>query len=268
MEFVTSGNLAYFKSHGERFVRSFLSYVDPSISLRIYGEASREGVVPEAYLPADLAGPRIRYVDLFTETPLGPFLEAARPYVEKKIGPVARTAEERLKSKTYNYRFDAMTFCRKVFAFCHAIRSEPSTILIWSDIDIVFYKALGSKFIEALFQERDLFYFGRTDQHSETGVIGFRTGRKGVQKLALRMEAAMMSLSFTRLPGWTDCHIFDHHRALLEREKLISSLNLSKGQVGHVIARSCLAPYLDHLKGPRKLSGSSPEREAHLGKPK
>lgn len=262
MEFVTSGSAAYFKAHGQKFVGSFLEHVDPAVTLRIYGEFSLEKKTPESYV-AD-AGPRISFTDLFTATPLGAFLEAARPAVEARIGPVPSTPKERLKSRTYDYRFDALTFGRKVLSICHALRNGPSRTVIWTDLDVAFHRALSPAFLEVLFSGRDMFYFGRANQHSETGILGFHTAAPGVLELARRMEECLTSLAFTKLPGWTDCHIFDHVRIGLEKEKALSATDLSRGQDGHVIARSCLAPYLDHMKGPRKFSGSSPERDAHL----
>lgn len=264
MDFVTSGSLGYFQAHGGKFVGSFLEHVDPSVSLRIYGEFSREQSTPEAYVQRP--DPRITCLDLFTATPLGAFLEAARPAVEKRIGPVPLTPKERLKSPSYDYRFDALTFGRKVLSICHALGTGDPRTVVWTDLDIAFHRTITPAFIEGLFAGRDVFYFGRSNQHSETGVLGFRTGARGVLELARRMEECLTSLAFTKLPGWTDCHIFDHVRAGLEKEKVLSAVNLSPGQEGHVIARSCLAPYLDHMKGPRKLSGSSPERNAHLKK--
>lgn len=264
MEFITSGNLSYFQSQGERFVQSFLAHVDPAVSLRIYGECSAEKVNPLAYLPQGLAGGRISFVDLFTATPLRVFLEAARPMIERRIGPVSTNPKERLKSKLYDYRFDALTFCRKTLAICHAIRSSSARLAVWTDLDIVFHRRLDAGFLESLFGGKDIFYFGRRSQHSETGVLGFNTASKGVQDLAELMERCVVSMSFAKLSGWTDCHIFDHVRSALTREGRLSAVDLSKDQDGHVIARSCLAPYLDHLKGPRKYAGSSPERNDYL----
>lgn len=266
MEFVTSGSLAYFRTHGDRFVRSFLVHVDPSVTLKIYGESSKEGVAPEEYLAKDLRSPRISFVDLFTATPLGRFLDAARPVVEKKIGPVAATPKDRLKSRSYDYRFDALTFGRKVLSITHALKEGPSGTIIWSDLDVAFHRAMGAPFVESLFGAQDVFYFGRANQHSETGIIGFHTTVPGVRELGARMEESLVTLAFTKLPGWTDCHIFDHARVGLEKEKKLTARDMSKGQDGHVIACSILAPYLDHMKGPRKFSGSSPEREAFLRK--
>lgn len=264
MQFVTSGSLAYFRAHGEKFISSFLAHVDPSVTLKIYGEWSKEGVGPEAYVPQ--AHPRISFVDLFADTRLGTFLDAARPVVEKKIGPVAPMPKERLASKSYDYRFDALTFGKKVLAICHALQAEPFGTVIWSDLDVTFHRALGPAFLESLFSGRDVFYFGRANQHSETGIVGYQTTSEGVRELGRCMEKCLVSLDFRKLPGWTDCHIFDHVRISLEKAKRLSAADLSKGQDGHVIARSSLAPYLDHMKGPRKFSGSSPEREAHLRK--
>lgn len=262
MQFITSGSLAYFKAHGERFVSSFLACVDPSITLKIYGEWSLEGVGPEAYVPK--ACPSITFVDLWKETRLEKFLEGAKPVVEKKIGPVAKMPKERLSTKTYDYNFDALTFGKKLMAVCHGLRAEPFQTVIWSDLDVVFHKPMGPAFLESLFHGKDLFYFGRVNQHSETGIMGFHTTSEGVRELGRQMEECLVSLSFRKLSGWTDCHIFDHHRTLLEKAKRLTSTDLSKGQKGHVIAQSCLAPYLDHMKGPRKFTGSSPERTAHL----
>lgn len=262
VQFITSGNLSYFKNYGGRFVGSFLANTSSSVTLKVYTECSVEGVGTEAYVPN--ANPRISFVDLFTETPVRAFLEKARPVVEKRIGLVPTTPEGRLKSKSYDYRFDAVTFGRKVLAICHALQHSQAETVIWSDVDVLFYRPLLPAFLESLFYGRDVFYFGRADQHSETGIIGFHTVSNGVRELAQRMQKSLLDLTFTKLAGWTDCHIFDHARGCLEKEKKLSAINLSRGQTGHVIARSKLAPYLDHMKGPRKFSGSSPERGEYL----
>src|SRR5262245_39735972 len=129
MEFVTSGSLAYFRAHGDRFVKTFLEHVDPSVTLRIYGEFSKERAQRGDYVPE--ASSRISFVDLFTETPLEHFLEVARPVVEQKIGPVAVTPKERLKLKRYDYRWDALTFGRKMLSICHALRTGPRGTMVW-----------------------------------------------------------------------------------------------------------------------------------------
>lgn len=265
VEFVTSGNLTYFRSCGDRFIASFIRHVDPSIKLSVYGEASKEGVDPAHYF--NRHGGRISYTDLFKETMLGRFLKEARPIVEKKIGAVPENPKARLASKTYDYRFDALTFGRKTLAICHAVLCRPPRTMIWVDLDVTFHCRTSADFVNSLFQGKEIFYFGRASQHSETGVMGLRTGAPGVRELASRSEELLLSLSFKELPGWTDCHVFDHVRSTLEREGRLSTADLSPGQDGHVIAKSILAPYLDHMKGPRKFAGYSPERKRYLERP-
>lgn len=265
IEFVTSGNLSYFRSCGDRFTASFVRHVDPSIKLAVYGEASREGVDSARY--CDRHADRISYIDLFEVTMLGRFLKDARPIVETKIGSVPEDPKARLASRTYDYRFDALTFGRKTLAICHAVLCRPPRTMVWVDLDVTFHCRTSADFVNSLFQGKELFYFGRASQHSETGVMGLRTGAPGVRELASRSEELLLSLSFKELPGWTDCHVFDHVRSTLEREGRLSTADLSRGQDGHVIANSILAPYLDHMKGPRKFERYSPERKRYLERP-
>lgn len=258
IEFVTSADLVYWNKYGRKLARSFLEHVPSDIPLRLYHEASKEGVPAEEYWGTG----EIHFSDLYEKTPLEKFLKVAEVKVKERLGIVpARDPVERLKDPLYHYIWDACTFGRKGMALVDGLLSAGragARYLFWVDADVLFRKTLPREVLEELMTDVDIAYFGRHPQHSETGFIGFNLHSQPVRDFAqayINMWAK--ETVFDLKDGWMDAHVFD---AVRESISELKTRNLSTDFGGHVIASSPLGQYIDHMKGTRKQQGFSPER--------
>ena len=99
----------------------------------------------------------------------------------------------------------------------------------------------------------DVAFLGRKGYHSETGFVAFSAG--GGREVAKRWFDFYDRDKFLNLNEWHSAYVFD------EARKGANGFNLTPNGYGHVWTQSVLNPYMDHLKGPRKHLGKSPERE-------
>ena len=260
IEFVTSVSFPYFTKYGKRTARTFLKFVDPSITLKIYHEASAEEKDLADYRIPD--SPRISTVDLHAETNMMQFLELLEKHAKKRCGPVSPDPDERFRGgQRYHYQWDAVTFGKKGLSFAHAARTSRAKFVIWVDADIVFRKRMSAATVTSLFSGRvDVIHFGRKTPHSETGFFGVRVSRRSrafIEEYASFWEKKKV---LAIKEGWTDSHVFDEALRICKKSLGLKTKSLSTVAVGHVIAASPLGAYMDHQKGPRKRLGYSPER--------
>lgn len=262
IEFVTSADLGYWNKYGRKLATSFLEHVPADILLRLYHEASYEKVALEEYWEADWDAGRVSFADLYLKTPLKKFLKVAEEKVKGRLGIVpARDYEERLKDPLYHYLWDACTYGRKGLALADGLLSagrSGARYVFWIDADVLIRKTLPREVLEELMTGVDIAYFGRHPQHSETGFIGFDLHSQQTRDFTQRcINMWEQGAVFDLKEGWGDADVFDSVRVSMPQLK---TRNLSTEFSGHVIASSPFGQYIDHMKGPRKEQGFSPER--------
>lgn len=151
----------------------------------------------------------------------------------------------------YDFRYNALKFCRKVFAQ-DAVFGEDDHVW-WIDADCVIRKDIPEALLFGLLEKWALAFLGRKGEqtYTETGVIGFNTKHADFAKFrAAYLPWITGGKIFTQLKGWHDCIAFDHAR------EGIASNNLTPNgrAMENVINESALGPFCAHLKGPRKFS--------------
>ncbi len=262
VEFVSAFNRHYYRRYARKMLRGFLEHVDRAIPMRFYCEASGEGLPLSHY--EEVMDPRISMFDLYETTDVASFLEVARVKVTEKLGfLLPEDPDERLRTQRSkgDYAWNAFAYGKKAYAVIHALRNTKADCLFWIDSDIIFHKPISAEFMAGLFDGKDVAHFARTYPHTETGFFGLWTASPRLKYFTRAYASYYEERGLFALPGWTDCHAFD---AALEAAKKhgLTTKNLSPPgmTVGHVIAKSVLAPYLDHPKGPRKQAGRSHER--------
>jgi hypothetical protein len=251
--FVTSVNLSYYQLCGKKFIESFLRFVDPSIWLQLWCDASLEGKSLLDYETPDGSGQRVTLYDLGMQPNVHSFLASMNRHDHPNFStdPLRRLSV----GSGYQYRKDVRTFGLKGMALSEALSWEEPRFVFWVDADTIFQKELSFDFLVSLFGGASIIYFGRDYPHSETGFVGFDRYQGSVRELEeFRKEYTKCWTEGTvfDLPGWTDCDVFDYSLSLA-RKKGLHAKSLSTVPRGHVIPSSVLGPYLDHRKGPRKL---------------
>lgn len=159
----------------------------------------------------------------------------------------------------YNFRFDAIRFCHKVFAQEDAMRrarAAGADLLIWVDADTITHSPIPKEYLEGILPPgAEVGYLGRARGSSETGFIVFRTTPLAERLVRDIADTYRSGLVF-KLNEWHDGFVFDHCR----REMGISGASLSGAYEnnGHPFVNCSLGRYMDHLKGDgRKKSGRS-----------
>lgn len=157
--------------------------------------------------------------------------------------PFANGQRDRGARVEGNYRYQAVKFCHKVFAY-----TDPSIDddwLIWIDADVEFTRPLDERFFNAVLKGPGV-YLGRKDwHHSECGFMTFRLPE--CRPFLNRMREMYTSGEIFSLPEWHDSYVFDHVRKELD----FPFVNLSEGVPGtHVWPGTILGDYMVHNKGP------------------
>ena len=151
----------------------------------------------------------------------------------------------------YDYRYDALKFCRKVFAQEDVFDEEQ--FVWWIDADCIIRQKIDESLMKRLLEDWAVAYLGRNgpQTYTETGVIGFNTSHPEFHRFRENYMSWITSGKiFSQLKGWHDCIAFDHAR------QGITSNNLTpRGEaMNNVIIDSPLGKYISHRKGPRKFS--------------
>ena len=194
-----------------------------------------------AYIEEPLQFYGVETRDLFS-------IPGLKAYLER----IKRVAGSDGQVGSYNYEWDASKFCRKVFAQ-DAVFSEDQEVF-WFDADTYLLKPIPQEFLLKLLSGVPFCYMGRKN-YTETGFIGFNTMHPRFREFRSRYLSYFTSgRIFQNTKGWHDCIAFD------EARKGITGNDLTKGEtMGHVLIKSCLAEFMDHMKGPkRKALGYSP----------
>lgn len=164
--------------------------------------------------------------------------------------------KEKDRQKGYNWRFDAMKFCKQCFIPYAAMQIIDTEYLAWLDADVVTFRQVPvKKIIELLPRGRDVAYLGRGKKHSEIGFQLYRNTQATANMLKLWSDLYEADEIFT-LKEWHSAFAFDHARVTSK----IAGHDMTPGGDGHVWFQSPLGQWLDHLKGDRKKVGRSFER--------
>lgn len=153
--------------------------------------------------------------------------------------------------KNYSYQWDAIKFSNKVFCQL-AVKDD---ITFWLDADCITHTPIPEDYLRDLVKDVAVSCFNREGAYPETGFIGFNQGHPDWDKFRMQYEDVYMSGHLFRLPEWHDCYALQYALRGIAHRNLYPE---GKG-TEHVIAKSDLARFIDHKKGPRKKEGYSPE---------
>ncbi len=205
---------------------------------------------------------------LDTEQWLLPLTEKKRAegkvYISREFPPEQLSFLERHKPKEEkDYRLDYRRFSFKVFNLHKAMTFSIENgfdYLIWLDADVVIKKPISLDNIDKWIPKNEVVsYLGRKDwDHSECGFMAFNL-KNGGKEFLDRMVSMYITDEVLTLKQWHDSFVFDHIKE--EFNKVNGKdvfLNLTKDVPGRdVFDHSVLAEFMEHKKGPRKLSNQS-----------
>ena len=243
IDIVTSFSQAGYKEYAKRFLETFLEYFDHEIKLWVFYEREQ----PEKFM----ANPRIAFVNLLSAPVLAGFL---REYGNNAL------IKARMASARKPFQFDALKFCRKVFAIEQVSGMTTADKLFWMDADLYAFAPVTTDFLDSLLPaDAFLCHIGREGYHSECSMMGFHVKHAAYREFMDRYAGIYRTGRFLKEAEWHDSFLFDIVRSEMEVERKITSHNLTPGarRGGHPWLLSPMASCMDNLKGMRKQSGKS-----------
>lgn len=255
---LTSFNLNGYTLYGKNFINSFMLNWPASVGLLVASEDEEViNCLKEEY-------PRLQTVSITSKK----YLRFRRRY-EKFNGRMRPMRNRILLKKTeYNYKYDAMKFSNKPFALL-ASKSQWDNFrfLLWIDGDTVFHSKIEhDSLIDICESSGDVGYLGRSRKHSECGIMCFRLTNRSV-RLMIKCLAMTYQVGLFRLASeYHDSYLFDRIRLLFSRmpkKMLFKNWNEIDAD-SHPLINSVWGAYLDHLKGARKLRGSSESTDLEI----
>ena len=165
--------------------------------------------------------------------------------------------KNRGKKKWY---LNAVRFCYKVYAYCHALRTyaEDYDGIIFIDADSYFYKPIDEAWIEKHIRREHMMitYLGRGKYHSECGFMYFNLKHPSIQNFADKLQSMYDEDKLFELREHHDSYVFDTVRETYQN-KGVENYDIGDEYWGHVQERSILGGIYDHMKGGRKYEGGS-----------
>lgn len=208
-------------------------------------------------MEANLAS-RFQFTDLYTASP-----ECAAFVARWRNDPSAN-------GENGGWQFDAVRFCRKVYAQAAHAKVTKDRYMIWLDADVLIHKPMPKGFFEALLNpDHDMVYLGRQAYHTETGFILYDLESHYIGQFLKRLQDYYDKGMVFCLNQSHDCAVWDQVRMLMEAEKdrLTGRPKINPRSISpeftpsgatHVFINCPLGEYMDHLKGEsRKVRGHS-----------
>jgi hypothetical protein len=253
---VTTMHAKAYEAYGIRMIESFLKNWPEQVEFYLY---------TEGFSVEDIKHDRLKVVDLHAAAPdLVAFKTQHKnnpaAHGRQDRGPVQGNPRARIG---LGYRWDAVRFSNKSFAWCHAVRKLNHDRIIWLDADTITHSSIPMEFLVNIIPDHSLCgYLGRNMMYTETGFIIVNSMHFASSALTSGIEFIYKSGKIFDLPEWHDCEVFDTMRRFLEG-KGVSFVNISGNAASsmHPFINSELGRYMDHMKGDRKKIGRSKKED-------
>jgi hypothetical protein len=158
----------------------------------------------------------------------------------------------------YNIQFDAR-MARKTFIQADACNQFGGKVF-WIDADVITHSPVPEGFLDEMLPDNKLCCFLGRDgwMYTESGFLGFNANHPYCEAFMNGYKRIFTQGYIFTQPAWHDCIAFDMARSASDPSWF---KNLAEGcQHGemHPFIHSPLAAYMDHRKGARKSSRTSP----------
>jgi hypothetical protein len=159
-----------------------------------------------------------------------------------------------------DYRFDVVKFAHKVFAAADAFYDYDG-IGVWLDADCVTYAQIPDGLIEKQVADAYLACYQRTGLYTETGLWIMNCAHPEHKNFLDYWRELYYSEHYRKLAQWHDCCSLDATIKAFGNRITVNNLSGAFSRHSHPQAMTELGKYCDHLKGPRKIGGFSPENK-------
>ena len=252
--------------YGQRFLDSFAERVDPRIKLIVYAEDCT---------PNNPNDEQIQIVDAKQAlTKLNAF-KARWGNVDKANGiPPDNIKAKRPRDWHKKFKWDAIRFANKTYAVFDACANHKDWV-VWMDADTFVHSPWSRKQFKSLLpDDKWLTYVGRgkgSQTWPECGFYGMNKNNPMCVQFLKEFERFYEDAEngIFELEEWHDSYVFGH---ILNQMKSIDNNVLDysaemylkeakTGGGGHPLINTVLGKYIDHMKGDRKNTGKSLQKD-------
>lgn len=242
------------KVYGQKMIDTFCQTWPKEITLHLYPEGCNPRVPDHS---------RITLTDMESVKELAAFKEKWKN-VPKANGDVT---DDPIRSKRKDagkgFKWDAVRFAHKVYAIFDCARTTDADILIWMDADTICHSPISIEQLTKLIPvDKDICFLGRKGKYTECGLYSMNLRSEAVQDFLKRFQLMYDDAEngIFQQEEWHDSFIFDVARKQTPLKELDWSSHLISGE-GHPLINSEWGAYLDHLKGDRKTTGRSKDKD-------
>jgi len=243
---ITSFGPKGYIEYGQRMIESFVKFWPQSVTLHV----TLDSMIGEQ---EKISSPNVIY-EVLSSKGLAEF--KSRHWSNQE----AHGLGKHNKNGAPNFSFDAVRFSHKVFAVTENYRQCPSGTLLWLDGDTRTHAPVTVELINTWCPTNKFAGFlDRPWLYTETGFHMWRLDNPVAAEFFKVWEEYYTSDRIFKLPAWTDCHTYD-----ATRRQFDSALwhNLSPNfNHPHPFINGVLGEVMDHMKGPRKITGRSHPRD-------
>lgn len=206
----------------------------------------------------DLAAFKRRHKD-------NPLATGRHPWPAPRLVNVHLSGPPRRKLRLFRkgYKWDAVRFAHKAFAILHAAEHSGADVLVWVDADSRFFADVTWAEMEGWCPEDCFVGCLRRLIHTESGFVAYNLRHPGTPVLLDAFRRMYVDDLFFREEEWHDAYLFDLCR--MRAEALgHRSHDIAEGigaRAMHVLINSRLGAFMDHMKGGRKGSERSPDKD-------
>lgn len=256
--------------YGQRMIDTFCENWPKEVTLYLY---------PEACTPLVPDQSRVIVKNLEEVQELMNFKNKWRN-VPKATGDVSNDpVRSKRKDAGKGFKWDAVRFAHKVYSIFDCAKETDSDILLWMDADTICHSPITMTRIQQLVPDTyDLCYLGRKGKYSECGLYSMNLTHKNTRKFLEEFQRVYDDAEngIFQMEEWHDSFVFDIVRSRIHK---LNQLNWSENLVdlrprrgnsvgeGHPLINSEWGAYLDHLKGERKIIGTSKKEDLKILRP-
>jgi hypothetical protein len=263
---VTTFNKQGMDLYGQRFIESFEENVDESIKLFVYAEDCFPAIVG-----------RHRVFELQTRQLLPKLMEFKKRWkdVPKANGiPPDDIKARRPRDHHKEFKWNAVRFANKVYAVLDAFERSTDWC-VWMDADTFVHSNWSQKQFESLLpNDKWLTYVGRgkgSQTWPECGFYGMNKNHSMCVQFLKEFERFYEDAEngIFKLEEWHDSYVFGHilnimkatDNNVLDYSAEMYLKEAKTGGGGHPLINTELGKYIDHMKGDRKNTGKSLQKD-------
>ncbi len=242
------------RKYAQKMIDSYCQTWPSEVILHLY---------PEKCNPAIRDHSRVTLTDLDSVQELTNFKNKWKG-VPKANGDVSKDpVRSKRRDSGKGFKWDAVRFAHKVYSIFHCAKTTDADVLIWMDADTICHSPISIEDIRRMIPEnKDICFLGRKGKFSECGLYSMNLRSPVVQQFLRNFQHFYDDAEngIFKLDEWHDSFVFDAVRKTVRLSELDWSSHLITGE-GHPLINSEWGAWLDHLKGGRKDTGRSPNKD-------